>query len=175
MFVKSSSNIKIINAVKYIYNKKRTPKKNKHSIVLLLVKNRKNTTFATKYSCNLEDWSFETNMLKTNKKGNDLKKIKEINNFIGETNKNIEKFISEKNGLEIDFSLDDVINEIKSDDKKINSNDYYCFHQEIFDEFKLSNKISSAKINRDTLNSIKLFHGKENLKFSDLNYEFISK
>ena len=146
-----------------------------YSIYLLLIKNRKNTKVATDYSCNIDDWSFETKMLKSNKKGAGLENIIKINNFIGKTNIKIEDFIKEKKKLELDFSLDEVINEIKSNDKKINLNDYYSFHKEIIDEFKLSNKISSAKINKDTLNSLKLFHGKDTLKFSDVNYEFISK
>lgn len=150
-------------------------KDGKYSIFLLLVKNRKNTKVSTAYSCNYDDWSFETKMLKSNKKGDGLKIIVEINNFIGKTNLKIEEFLKEKRKLEIDFTLAEIIDEIKSNDKKINLNDYFSFHQEIIDEFKSSNKISTAKINKDTLNSLKLFHSKENLKFSDLNFEFISK
>ena len=146
-----------------------------HSIILLIVKNRKNTKISTNYSCKFEDWSFETNMLKSNKKGNEQKKIAEINNFIGRTNVKVEEFILQNRRLEIDFSLEDLKNEIKSNDKKVNSNDYYSFHQDIIEEFKTSNKTSSAKINKDTLNSIKKFHRKESLKFSELNYEFVSK
>ena len=155
--------------------RKEPNKDGKHSIILLLVKNRKNTSVSTAYSCNFEDWSFETNMLKTNKKGLEFKKAIEINNFISKINLKIEEYIRENRNLELDFSLEDLKNEVKSNDKKINSNDYYSFHQEIIEEFKTSNKTSSAKINKDTLNSIKKFHGKESLKFSELNYEFVSK
>ena len=155
---------------------RKTPNKDgKYSIILVLVKNRKNTSVSTAYSCDLKDWSFETNMLKSNKRGVELKKVNEINNFIGKINLKIEEFIRQKRSLELDFTLDDLKNEVKSNDKKINLNDYYSFHEEIIIEFKTSNKTSSAKINRDTLNSIKKFHNKETLKFSELNFEFISK
>ncbi|MEB3801749.1 site-specific integrase [Flavobacterium columnare] len=150
-------------------------KDGKHSIILSLVKNRKNTSVSTAYSCNFDDWSFETNMLKTNKKGSELKKIIEINNFIGKINLKIEEFIRQNRTLELDFSLEDLKNEVKSNDKKANSNDYFRFHQEIINEFITSNKTGSAKINKETLSSIKKFHSKENLKFSELNYEFIVK
>lgn len=155
---------------------RKTPNKNgEYSIILLLVKNRKNTSITTAYSCNFEDWSFETNMLKANKKGQELKKIIEVNNFISKINLKIEEFIRQNRNLELDFSLEDLKNAIKTNDKKVNSNDYYNFHQEIIDEFTTSNKTSSSKINKETLSSIKKFHAKENLKFSELNYEFIVK
>ena len=155
--------------------RKQPNKDGKHSIILMLVKNRKNTSVTTRYSCNIEDWSFETNMLKINKKGAALKFAIEVNNFIGKINLKIDNYIRKNRDLELDFSLEELKNEIKSDDKKINLNDYCSFHKEIIEEFKTSNKISSAKINTDTLNSIKKFHGKEHLKFTELNYEFVSK
>ncbi|MFH6965047.1 site-specific integrase [Flavobacterium plurextorum] len=158
------------------FSLRKKPNKNgQYSIILLLVKNRKNTSITTAYSCNFEDWSFETNMLKTNKKGQEQKKVIEINNFISKINLKIEEYIRQNRNLELDFSLEDLKNAIKTNDKKVNSNDYYSFHQEIIDEFTTSNKTSSAKINKETLSSIKKFHSKENLKFSELNYEFIVK
>ncbi|NDP21392.1 MAG: site-specific integrase [Paludibacter sp.] len=158
------------------FSLRKKPNKNgQYSIILLLVKNRKNTSITTAYSCNFEDWSFETNMLKANKKGQELKKVIEINNFISKINLKIEEYIRQNRNLELDFSLEDLKDAIKTNDKKVNSNDYYNFHQEIIDEFTTSNKTSSAKINKETLSSIKKFHSKENLKFSELNYEFIVK
>lgn len=160
----------------YKFTIRKIPNKDgKHSIILLLVKNRRNTSVSTAYSCKLEDWSFETNILKTNKKGVELKRINEINNFIGKTNLKIEEFISQKRRLELDFSIEELKEAIKSTEKKNNTNDYYNFHQEIIDEFKTSNKTSSVRINKETLNSIKKFHSKSKLKFSELNYEFIVK
>lgn len=150
-------------------------KDGKHTIILILVKNRKNTSISTAYSCHYEDWSFETNMLKTNKKGLALKRVTEINNFIGKINLKIDDFISKNRKLDIDYSLNDLKKEIKSNDKKGSSNDYFLFHQQITDEFTTSNKTSSARINKETLNSIKKFHPHKTLKFSELNYEFIVK
>ena len=78
MFVKCSSNVRqnFYNMTSFKFTiRKNSNKDGKHSIILLLVKNRKNTSISTAYSCNLEDWSFETNMLKINKKGVELKKL----------------------------------------------------------------------------------------------------
>ena len=156
--------------------KSKPNKDGKHSIVLILIKNRRNTSMATKYSCDYDAWSFESNTLKTNKKGQELKRITEINNFISKTNLKIEDFIREKRRLNLDFTIKDIANEIKADDvTKAPALDYFKFHQEITDEFLNSNKIGTAKIYKETLSSLKKFYIKPELKFQDLNFEFLEK
>ena len=151
--------------------KSKPNKDGKHSIVLILIKNRRNTSMATKYSCDYDAWSFESNTLKTNKKGQELKRITEINNFISKTNLKIEDFIREKRRLNLDFTIKDIANEIKADDvTKAPALDYFKFHQEITDEFLNSNKIGTAKIYKETLSSLKKFYIKPELKFQDLNF-----
>ncbi|HSD07636.1 site-specific integrase [Flavobacterium sp.] len=156
---------------------KKTPNKDgKHSIVLVLIKNRRNTSMATNYSCDYEAWSFETNTLKTNKKGQELKRIIEINNFISKTNLKIEDFIREKRRLNEDFTITEISNEIKADDvTKAVTLDYFKFHQEIIDEFQLADQIGTAKVYKETLSSIKKFYGKPQLRFQDLNFTFLEK
>ena len=63
-------------------------------------------------------------MLKIKKKGFELKKITEINNFIGKTNLKIEEFIRQKRNLELDFTLEELEAEIKSTEKKNKTKDY---------------------------------------------------
>ena len=156
--------------------KSKANKDGKHSIVLVLIKNRRNTSMATNYACEFDAWSFESNTLKTNKKGQELKRITEINNFISKTNLKIEDFIREKRRLNVDFTIKDIANEIKADDiTKAPALDYYKFHQEITDEFLNSNKIGTAKIYKETLSSLKKFYTKTELKFQDLNFEFLEK
>lgn len=156
--------------------KSKPNKDGKHSIVLILIKNRRNTSMATKYSCDYDAWSFDSNTLKTNKKGQELKRITEINNFISKTNLKIEDFIREKRRLNLDFTIKDIANEIKADDvTKAPALDYFKFHQEITDEFLNSNKIGTAKIYKETLSSLKKFYIKPELKFQDLNFEFLEK
>ena len=61
-----------------------------HSIVIQIIKDRKNTTLSLGKSCKYEDWSFETDRVKkTNKKHNS------INEFIAKYSTNIEKAIEE--------------------------------------------------------------------------------
>lgn len=156
---------------------KKTPNKDgKHSIVLVLIKNRRNTSMATNYSCDYDAWSFETNSLKTNKKGIELKRIAEINNFINKTNLKVEDFIREKRRLNEDFTINEISDEIKADDvTKAPTLDYFKFHQEIIGEFQLANKIGTAKVYKETLSSVKKFHGKSQLRFQDLNFTFLEK
>lgn len=156
---------------------KKTPNKDgKHSIMLVLIKNRRNTSMTTNYSCDYESWSFETNTLKTNKKGQELKRIIEINNFINKTNLKVEDFIREKRRLNEDYTIAEISKEIKADDvTKTSALDYFKFHQEIISEFQLSNQIGTAKINKETLSSLKKFYGKPELRFQDLNFTFLEK
>lgn len=156
---------------------KKTPNKaGKHSIVLVLIKNRRNTSMATNYSCDYDAWSFETNSLKINKKGQELKRITEINNFINKTNLKIEDFIREKRRLNEDFTITEISNEIKADDvTKVATLDYFKFHQEIIEEFQLADQIGTAKVYKETLSSIKKFYGKPQLRFQDLNFTFLEK
>lgn len=150
--------------------RKKPNKDGKNTIVLTLVKDRKNTLISTKYSCDLEDWSFESDRLKTSNK-----KHKIINSFIEKTNKKVEDFIDERIKLDEDYLLSELVNEIKRDDPKSNTSDYFGFHQEIMDEFYASEKIGTADIYKETLKSLQKFSKSNTLKFTQLNFEFLQK
>lgn len=155
--------------------KKKPNKDGRYSIILVLIKDRKNTSIATAYSCKLEEWSFEANTLKTIKKPLQHEKHATITNFINRTIKKIDDYIEEKRLLEEDFTIQELADEIKKKEVKSKTLDYFTFHQEIINELTNSEKIGTADTNKDTLNSLKNFHNKEQLKFSDLNYEFLQK
>ena len=172
MFVKCSPNVHqnyIMSTVKFTL--KNIPNKNKeYSIILVLVKDRKNTSISIGQTCKKEDWCFDSCRLKTNNT-----KHKSINRFIEKINLRIDNFIHERKMLEESYSLSDLVNEIKREDTKPNSLDYFNFHQEVINEFNNSGKTGSAKINKDTLDSLKKYHQKDQLKFTELNVEFIQK
>jgi integrase/recombinase XerD len=150
---------------------KNIPNKNKeYSIILVLVKDRKNTSISIGQTCKKEDWCFDSCRLKTNNT-----KHKSINRFIEKINLRIDDFMHERKMLEESYSLSDLVNEIKREDTKPNSLDYFNFHQEVINEFNNSGKMGSAKINKDTLASLKKYHQKDQLKFTDLNVEFLQK
>ena len=150
---------------------KNIPNKNKeYSIILVLVKDRKNTSISIGQTCKKEDWCFDSCRLKTNNT-----KHKSINRFIEKINLRIDDFMHERKMLEESYSLSDLVNEIKREDTKPNSLDYFNFHQEVINEFNNSGKTGSAKINKDTLASLKKYHQKDQLKFTELNVEFLQK
>lgn len=150
---------------------KNIPNKNKeYSIILVIVKDRKNTSISIGQTCKKEDWCFDSCRLKTNNT-----KHKTINRFIEKINLRIDDFIHERKMLEESYSLSDLVNEIKREDTKPNSLDYFNFHQEVINEFNNSGKTGSAKINNDTLASLKKYHQKDQLKFTELNVEFLQK
>ena len=150
--------------------RKKPNKDGKHTIVMTLVKDRRNTLISTKYSCDFEDWSFEADRLKTSSK-----KHKIINGFIGKTNKKVEDFVDERIKLDEDYSLSEIVNEIKREDTKSITSDYFEFHQEIIDEWNASDKIGTAVIYKETLKSLQKFWKSETLKFTQLNFEFLEK
>ncbi|BDB56071.1 site-specific integrase [Flavobacterium ammonificans] len=150
---------------------KNIPNKNKeYSIILVLVKDRKNTSISIGQTCKKEDWCFDSCRLKTNNT-----KHRSINRFIEKINLRIDDFMHERKMLEESYSLSDLVNEIKREDTKPNSLDYFNFHQEVINEFNNSGKTGSAKINKDTLASLKKYHQKDQLKFTELNVEFLQK
>ena len=128
-------------------------KDNEYSIILVLVKDRKNTSITIGQSCKKEDWCFESRRLKRTHK-----KHKDINRFIEKINLKVDDFIHERKMLGEEYTLSDLANEIKRDDSKSTTLDYFSFHQEIVDEFVKSDKTGSAKINKETLSSLKKFH-----------------
>ena len=145
-------------------------KDNEYSIILVLVKDRKNTSITIGQSCKKEDWCFESRRLKRTHK-----KHKDINRFIEKINLKVDDFIHERKMLGEEYTLSDLANEIKRDDSKSTTLDYFSFHQEIVDEFVKSDKTGSAKINKETLSSLKKFHKNDTLKFTELNFEFLQK
>jgi len=150
---------------------KNIPNKNKeYSIILVLVKDRKNTSISIGQTCKKEDWCFDSCRLKTSNT-----RHKSINRFIEKINLRVDDFMHERKMLEESYSLSDLVNEIKREDTKPNSLDYFNFHQEVINEFNISGKTGSAKINKDTLASLKKYHQKDQLKFTDLNVEFLQK
>lgn len=170
MFDKCSTNIQTYMISTKFTIRKKPNKDGKHTIVMTLVKDRKNTLVSTKYSCDFEDWSFEADRLKTSSK-----KHKIINGFIGKTNKKVEDFIDERIKLDEDYSLSEIINEIKREETKSITYDYFGFHQEIRDEFYASEKIGTADIYKETLQSLQKFWKSDTLKFTQLNFEFLQK
>lgn len=141
-----------------------------HSIVLVIIKNRKNTSLSIRQYCKKEDWSTETNRVK-----NSCKNHKVINQFLEKYLNKTQSLIDEKRLMGEDYEIKDLVMDILTVEGEKISIDYFSFHQEIIDEFIESKKSSSAKINKETLKSLQTFSNLTALKFKDLNVEFLEK
>ncbi|MDM1549449.1 phage integrase SAM-like domain-containing protein [Empedobacter falsenii] len=141
-----------------------------HSIVIQIIKDRKNTTLSLGKSCKYEDWSFETDRVKkTNKKHSS------INEFITKYSTNIEKAIEEYDLNDEYYTSYDLIKLIKKGFNKSATITFTEFHEALIEEKKLIGKLSSAKIEQNTLDSLKLFFKNNIISFKDINVDNLHK
>lgn len=174
MFVKCSS--KILNylfkiMVTYKFTLKPEPNlSGKHSIILVLVKDRSNTSLSIKKKCNLEDWSSETERLKKSHKEH-----KQINDLIGKYTDKLDKIIHEFESDATPFSVQDIITKFKKNSGRQSPQSYTNFHESLMEEIKNTGKLSTYNIEKDTLKSIQRFFGKTEITFRDLSVDAIYK
>lgn len=141
-----------------------------HSIIIQIIKDRKNTTLSLEKSCKYEDWSFETDRVKkTNKKHSS------INQFITKYSTNIENAIEEYDLNDEHYTSQDLIKLIKKGFNKSATITFTEFHEALIEEKKLIGKLSSAKIEQNTLDSLKLFFKNSIISFKDINVDNLHK
>lgn len=141
-----------------------------HSIILVLISNRVNTSLSLRKKCLHEDWSFETERLKKSHKEH-----KQINDLIGKYSDRLNNIIYEFESDEAPFTLQDIINKFKKNSGKQLPLSYTNFHESLMEEIKNSGKLSTYNIEKDTLRSIQRFFGKTEITFRDLSVDAIYK
>ncbi|MFV0156106.1 site-specific integrase [Empedobacter falsenii] len=141
-----------------------------YSIIIQLIKDRKNTTLSLGKSCKLKDWSYETERVK---KSNS--KHSSINKFIDKYSTNIEKTIEEFELNNEYYTTKDIIDIIKKGFNKSVSYTYTEFHETLIEEKKSTGKLSSAKIEKNTLDSLKLFFKSEKISFKEISVDNLHK
>ncbi|MNF73283.1 site-specific tyrosine recombinase XerC [compost metagenome] len=141
-----------------------------YSIVLVLIKDRINTSLSLRKKCSLEDWSFETERLKKSHK-----EYKQINELIGKYSDRVKDIIYEFESDVAPFTMQDIINKFKRNSGKQQALSYTNFHESLMDEIKNSGKLSTYNIEKETLKSIQRFFGKTEITFRDLSVDAIYK
>ena len=141
-----------------------------HSIILLLIKDRTNTSLSIRKKCKYNDWSFETERLKKNHK-----EYKQINALINKYSDRVSEIINEFELNESPFTLQDIITQFKKESGKQKAVDYTSFHEMLILEAKNAGKISTSNIEKETLKSIQRFFGKSEISFRDLSIDNIYK
>lgn len=144
--------------------------KGEYSIVLLLIKDRANTSLSLRKKCNYEDWSFETERLKKSHADH-----KQINALLNKYSDRLNEIIHEFELDERPFTLQDVLINFKNKSGKQQTLSYTSFHEALIDEAKTAGKISTASIEKEALRSIQRFYGRTEISFRDLSVNNIYK
>ena len=143
-----------------------------HPIFLRLTKNRKNRTISLNKSVKLEDWSYDTQRVKTKNRQH-----KVINQFIEKYYNLITQKIDDFELKGVDYSLKDLVELIKSGtlSKPTKVISYSSFQKEIISDLGHRKKTGSARTNQDTLNSIVRFTKNSEINFSEINVNFLER
>jgi len=151
--------------------KKTSNSEGKHSIVIQLIKDRKNTTISLNKSIPYEDWSFETQRVKSQNKQH-----KGLNSFITKYHDLLDQQIDEFELRGAPYSIHDLSKIVKSgfSSKKM-APSYTAYQQSIIDDNSNTSKRSTNNFYKDTLNSLKRCFGKEEIFFYEITSNFLFK
>lgn len=148
--------------------KKKPNADGKHSIIIQFIKNRKNTSKALGKSCNYEDWSFDTDRVK-----NTYPKHKQLNKFIEKYSTILDSAINEFELNDQEFTVEELIYSISQQKTKAEKITFTKFHEQHIEELKKADKLTSAKIEAETLRSIQKFYKKDIIEFKDITPDFL--
>lgn len=150
---------------------KNTTKKNgEKSIIILFIKDRKNTSLSIQKSCKEDQWSFETERVKKNHPD-----YQKLNAFIEKYKIIIQKIIDDLEDENIAYTLPDLINRIKTFKGKGKTRTFTSFITENTENLKTTGKLGSAKIEKQTLQSLQTFLAKKDIGFNELSYQTLKK
>lgn len=143
----------------------------KQSIVIQLIKDRKNTTISLGKSVKLDDWSFDTQRVKSQNRQH-----KALNNFINKYQDLLEQQIDDLELRGAEYSIADLVKIVKSgfSSKKL-SLSYTDYQQAIIDNNKDTAQSSTNVFFRDSLSSMKRCLGKGDINFYEITTEFLFK
>lgn len=150
---------------------KNNPKVNgEKSIIITFIKDRKNTSLSIRKSCKEEQWSYETERVKKNHPEH-----KKLNTFIEKYKKIIQDIIEDFEDRNIPYSLPDLIESIKKYKGKNKTASFTEYLLQSINNQKVSGKIGSARIEKDTLNSLQKFFNKKEIGFNEITFLSLKK
>ncbi len=155
------------------YNFTLAPKENRKgekSIIISLIKDRKNTSLSIGKTCKEKDWSFETSRVKKSHPNHS-----NINKFIDRRVKIIDEIVDEYDKNGIFFTLTDLISKIKTTSGQKLTLTYTKFHERVIEDLNKADKIGTAKVEKDTLNSLQRFFNKKEIGFNEIDYSALKK
>ena len=140
------------------------------SIIMSFIKDRKNTSLSLRHSCTDQQWSAETERVK--KSHPDYEKL---NKFIDKYKGIASKIIEDLEDDNVPYTLQDVIYEIKNYKGDLKTMSYTKFQEIVIENLKKSDKIGSAQVDQDALNSLQKFFDKKDIGFNEIKYLTLKK
>lgn len=157
--------------ITYNFSIANTQRKNgERSIVINFTKDRKNTSLSIGKTCKDDEWSFETSRVKKNHP-----KHKMINTFIDRRISILDELIDDYDKSSVFFTMAELIAKFKTTNGQKITSSYTDFQNEIIENLKNSNKPGTAKVDKDTLNSLQRFFNKKVIEFNEINYNSLKK
>lgn len=135
-----------------------------HPIVLTLYKNRQRRKFSLGVSCHLHEWNEAYRMVKP-----EYADFETINKRINQIKQKAHDVLDHFKFLNHDFSIKDFEDHFKG----ISSRDVFGFFSQRVEELFSTGKDGNALVYQDTLSVMKAYHGKKQLPFSEVNYNFL--
>ena len=149
--------------------KKKANAEGEHSIVLQVLKDRRKKILSTGLSVKNELWDENEHCFKTrhpnamqNNRLLDTLKIKARN------------IISDFNIDDVDFTLQEFEHRFRFGSKR-SKIDLFSFWTSVVNDLEISGRTGYARTNKDTINSLKLFHKKPILYMREINVTFLDK
>lgn len=144
-------------------------KKGKHTIQLILIKDRKNTSISIRKSVLKKDWEPTTERVKKSEKD-----YKNINHWIETLAKRTENYLADMEKRGVPFSLESWSSAIKKKPKSKGVT-FKTLTDEIIDELNNANQISHARLYRTATNKYLKFCNKTDITFNEITYTKLVK
>lgn len=164
MFVKN----KIMATIKFTI--KKSPNSNGlHSIIIVIVKDRKNSSLSIGKYCKYEEWSFEAERLKVK-----AKDYKIINAFIEKYSTIVKNIIDDYELKSIPYTINTVFADIKKQNNS-KTESFISFYQKYLNELRGTNQLGTLNSYKDALKQLQNVFGNYDIQFHEITPDFLSK
>lgn len=153
-----------------LLDQRRIKKNGKYPIIFRLTHNRATTLISTGFSILKEQWNEKKGDIKTNFK--EVESVHFLNNILLKENVRMNEIINklyDRGELQY-FSINQVKDRIS---KKVNHNSFIEYGNYLVEELTSNRRFGSARSYKFTLTIMKTFSKKKDLKFNEINYEFL--
>lgn len=151
--------------------KSKANSKGEYPIIIVFIKDRENTSLSIGKTCQLNDWSPDTERLKKTHS-----QYRQINELIEKYRKQIKSIIHDFEMDDYPYSVADLVSHFKKETgRERKPHSYTTFQEGLLEELKSKGKLSSYGIEKDTLASLKRFFNKSEISFRDLTADNLYK